>query len=150
VYVAIAHRAMFDDEYSGYHIPKGALLFGNTWSILHDEEIYSNPHEFRPERFLKDGKLDPAVRDPNTAAFGFGRRSCPGQHLAANSAFITIASILSTFDITLATDDFGNHILVEPAMTSGLVSYPKPFKCNIRPRLERTAAVIQQSLEDGE
>ena len=30
--------------------------------------------EFQPERYLKDGQLNPDVRDPGSAAFGFGRR----------------------------------------------------------------------------
>ena len=31
--------------------------------------------EYQPERYLKDGKLNPDVLDPDSAAFGFGRRS---------------------------------------------------------------------------
>ena len=44
-------------------------------SILHDPEVFNDPEEFQPERYLKDGKLNPDVRDPDCAAFGFGRRS---------------------------------------------------------------------------
>ena len=44
-------------------------------SILHDRKAFNNPEEFQPERYLKDGKLNPDVRDPECAAFGFGRRS---------------------------------------------------------------------------
>jgi len=44
-------------------------------SILHNPEVYSDPMEYRPERFLKDGKFNPDVMDPNSVAFGFGRRS---------------------------------------------------------------------------
>ena len=43
-------------------------------SILHDRTAFNNPEEFQPERYLKDGKLNPDVRDPDCAAFGFGRR----------------------------------------------------------------------------
>lgn len=42
--------------------------------MLRDPIAYPEPEEFKPERFLKDGELNPAVRDPDTAAFGFGRR----------------------------------------------------------------------------
>ena len=42
--------------------------------MLNDERIYPEPHEFKPERFLKNGKLDSSVRDPMDIAFGFGRR----------------------------------------------------------------------------
>jgi Cytochrome P450 len=44
-------------------------------SILHDPKVFNNPMEFQPERYLKDGQLNPDVRDPDCAAFGFGRRS---------------------------------------------------------------------------
>ena len=42
--------------------------------MLNDERVYPEPHEFKPERFLKNGKLDSSVRDPMDIAFGFGRR----------------------------------------------------------------------------
>ena len=83
-----------DDEYNGYYIPKGTVVIGNGWSvgtmannescsvltllfrsILHDPKVFDNPMEFQPERYLKDGQLNPDVRDPDCAAFGFGRRS---------------------------------------------------------------------------
>ncbi|KAG6855925.1 hypothetical protein H0H87_009382 [Tephrocybe sp. NHM501043] len=43
-------------------------------AMLHDENIYPNPFDFNPDRFMKDGKLDPNAKDPMHAAFGFGRR----------------------------------------------------------------------------
>ena len=43
--------------------------------ILHDEEMYPDPMSFKPERFLlSDGTINPEVRDPDVAAFGFTRR----------------------------------------------------------------------------
>lgn len=43
-------------------------------AIMHDPAVYEDPMEFKPERFMKDGELDPSVLDPEAAAFGFGRR----------------------------------------------------------------------------
>ena len=43
-------------------------------AMLNDERDYPEPDEFKPERFLKNGKLDSSVRDPIDIAFGFGRR----------------------------------------------------------------------------
>jgi cytochrome P450 len=42
--------------------------------MLHDSEVFNDPMSFQPERYLKDGKLNPDVRDPDSAIFGFGRR----------------------------------------------------------------------------
>jgi Cytochrome P450 len=55
-------------------------------AMSHDENVYKDPENFIPERFLtEDGKVNPSVRNPMDAAFGFGRRMCPGKHIALAS-----------------------------------------------------------------
>ncbi|KAI0774838.1 cytochrome P450, partial [Trametes elegans] len=71
--------------------------------ILHDEKRYRDPSVFDPDRFLDmDGALDPTVSDPEDVAFGFGRRVCPGRHMAYDGIWITIASVLACFEIRRA------------------------------------------------
>lgn len=41
---------------------------------MHNPELFDRPFEFLPERYLKDGEIDPSIPDAETAAFGFGRR----------------------------------------------------------------------------
>ena len=41
---------------------------------MHDPEVFPEPHVFRPERFIRGGKLDVGERDPAAFVFGFGRR----------------------------------------------------------------------------
>jgi cytochrome P450 len=41
--------------------------------MLHDQEVYADPEEFNPDRFIPEG-TKPAAPDPARAAFGFGRR----------------------------------------------------------------------------
>ena len=43
-------------------------------ACMHDPVVYPDPHVFRPERFIRDGQLDPDVRDPSLYVFGYGRR----------------------------------------------------------------------------
>lgn len=84
--------------------------------MLFDPVTYPNPTEFKPERFLSaDGKsLNPAVRDPQAIAFGFGRRMCPGFHIATAELFLAAASILATFELSKAKDEAGN--IIEPSL----------------------------------
>ena len=81
-----------DDEYGGCYIPKGTIVFGSTmaslndfwalfvsWlslfrSILNDPKVFNNPLKYQPERYLKDGKLNPDVMVLDSVVFGYGRR----------------------------------------------------------------------------
>jgi cytochrome P450 len=66
--------------------------------VLHNPDMYPEPDAFKPERFINpNGSLreDPVV----TSLFGFGKRICPGRHLADDTLFIVIASLLSVFNI---------------------------------------------------
>ncbi|PPQ88910.1 hypothetical protein CVT25_009145 [Psilocybe cyanescens] len=123
--IALARRVAQDDYYKGFFIPKGTLVIPNAWAIALESNAKYEPSEFIPERFL-----DPDVKatDPALWAFGFGRRICPGKHLAENSLFIAISMILTVFNISK-----GEHE-VTAAFEEDLISYPKPFKCNIVPR----------------
>ena len=91
-------------------------------AILHDDEAYPNPSIFNPDRFITpDGQLNKDVRDPAVAAFGFGRRVCPGKNLAKDSLWISIVSILASFTIEKAKDEDGNWITPAEDYEQGLV-----------------------------
>ncbi|KAF9462161.1 cytochrome P450 [Collybia nuda] len=137
--LAVPHKAIHDDVYDGFYIPAGSTVVGNVWAILHDEKIYPEPFEFKPERFLQEEGKDLPPDPIAIGAFGFGRRICPGRYFALNSAWIAIVSILSTFDITKARDTNGHEI--EPAIdyTDGLVIHPKPFELSLKPRSQAVA-----------
>ncbi|KAJ7258207.1 cytochrome P450 [Mycena rebaudengoi] len=136
------HATTQDDVYKGYHIPSGAVVLGNSWAILHDEATYGpDTDKFIPERWLKNGALDPAMNpDP---AFGFGRRNCAGKDMAQRTIWITAASILATFNISKSADENGVPIEISGEYTSGLICYPRPFECSIMPRSEKTKSLIQ-------
>ncbi|OCH84376.1 cytochrome P450 [Obba rivulosa] len=137
------HRLTEDDVYRGYHLPKGSLVLANNWAILHDEDMYPDPSAFKPDRFMKDGKLDSEIRDPATAAFGFGRRICPGRYMAQDQLWIVIASVLATFEIGKEVDGNGQEIMPETDSLPGFLSHPRPFKCTIKPRSRAHAALVE-------
>ena len=74
--------------------------------MLNDSRVYKTPTKFEPERFLPptgtptnpniEGRLEP---DIGHLHFGFGRRLCPGLHLATSGVWVYAASLLWAFDI---------------------------------------------------
>lgn len=134
---------MEDDEYNGYFIPKGTYILPNTWAIMHDPEIFPNPFDFDPSRYINvQGKVDSTLPSPETSgAFGFGRRICPGSHFSDDALFIFVASLLTTFNITPPRDEHGNPIHLELKVQSRVVASPVPFECEFTVRPGREALV---------
>lgn len=95
--LAIPHLCNKNVVLDGYFIEKGSVIFPNLYSIHHDVEIWGDPWEFRPERFL-DNKGDLLPPDHalirNVVPFSLGNRACPGQNFARSRIFITITSLL--------------------------------------------------------
>ncbi|KAJ8080303.1 hypothetical protein AAF712_003741 [Marasmius tenuissimus] len=143
--LAVPHRLMEDDVYNGYDLPKGAVVIGNAWAMLYDESVYGpDVDKFRPERFLtKDGQLDPNVRHPDVA-FGFGRRSCPGNDIAEMSMWVTVATLLVCFDFgTYVDPKTGKEEAPSGEYTSGMLCYPLPFKLSLKPRSQHVVDMIR-------
>jgi hypothetical protein len=65
--IFLCPRAILHDEVRHLIFP------GPRFILSASQRVYPEPHTFKPERFLLDGKLNPAVKNPE-AAFGFGRR----------------------------------------------------------------------------
>ncbi|KAJ3561941.1 hypothetical protein NP233_g9885 [Leucocoprinus birnbaumii] len=126
------HSVICDDEYKGYRIPLGSLVVPNVWSIFYNPEIFPEPEQLRPERFLEDGKLHVSGPDPTEINFGFGRRACPGRHIGESMTFHVAASVLSMFDITRTQDANGNLIIPPADYSNGIARWPgNPFRSNV-------------------
>ncbi|KAG9312714.1 cytochrome P450 [Chiua virens] len=136
------HATTEDDVYDGYHIPRGAIIMPNVWAISRNEEKYPNPEVFMPERFLReDGTLND---DMIPWTFGFGRRICPGRHVADASLWCAMVCMLTVFRIekTEGSD--------KVEWTTGMTRRPLPFPCRFVPRddemdLQKLASLIYAS-----
>lgn len=154
-----------DEVLDGYLLKKGTVVFGNVWyepsrslgslphvtyrlaftshsrTLMHDENYFSMPYEFIPERHLPEGQSigATALLDPVKYIFGFGRRLvsislvryscsivdrdshprtttriCPGQELALRETWLAIACTLATLKIEKPVDDQGK--VIEPVI----------------------------------
>ena len=92
-------------------------------AIAHDEEAYPDPFTFDPSRHLGD---KPQL-DPFKFIFGFGRRVCPGAHLAEMTLFLNIATILAVFNISKPVDGEGHEVEPKIEWVNGITSYVIPY-----------------------
>lgn len=136
--VGLPHAPSQDDEYMGYHIPKGATVLPNYWAMAADEEVFHDSDKFMPERWIENPKLP-------TFTFGFGRRICTGRHIAMNSLRLTVARTLWAYNIEHAYEN-GKRLEIDPlARTQDSVSKPVPFKAEFHIRSKRHREVVEKS-----
>ncbi|KAJ6541415.1 cytochrome P450 [Mycena capillaripes] len=140
--LAAPHRAMKDDIYGDYFIPKDAFVIPNIWKFLHDPAIYRDPFLFNPDRFLGP---HPEPHPADMGLFGYGRRICPGIHLADVSVWVSVAKAVAGLTISRALDDHGKPIDPIADVTDGIVSRPLPFKCDIKPRFEQVLQLVHEA-----
>jgi cytochrome P450 len=142
----VPHAVTQDDEYMGYLIPKGTTVIPNHWAIHLDDNVYKDPYEYNPDRWIEDPNLP-------FAAFGHGRRVCTGQHIAKNSLFLNIAKILWTFDLGYKyklVNGKKERCEVDPfAFTQGFVSGPEPFEASFVAR-EGREKIVRKAWESAE
>jgi cytochrome P450 len=94
--------------------------------MCHDDKYFPSPDIFYPERHLNEieeaaGEMSYArSSDPKRIVFGFGRRICPGEHLADAMLWTAMAFALATFDILPPIDPkTGVATVPKAAFTSG-------------------------------
>ncbi|KAJ3559769.1 hypothetical protein NM688_g146 [Phlebia brevispora] len=148
--LGLARTVTEDDEYRGYYIPKGTTMMPNVWAILHDEAMYPDPLRFNPDRFADEKrKKELGINEPPLAAFGFGRRLCPGRWLAVETIWITVATVLAVYKVTKARDENGCEIQPDTEYTPTMLSRPKPFRCVFTPRSDIAAELVRQTDEEN-
>ena len=80
-----------------YRLREGDILSVASYVRHYDERIYSDPHEFRPERWL-DGTEYP---EDHFFPFSKGRYSCSGKYLAQLEIPMLVGLLLRRFDCEL-------------------------------------------------
>ncbi|CAI0558573.1 unnamed protein product [Linum tenue] len=113
----------------GYHIPKGTQLITNIWKIQTDPRAWTEPLEFRPERFL--GRTGGGLGS-EYMPFGSGRRSCPGMAFGIHMVNSVLASFLHAFEIRRVGDDAVVDMTESPGLTNMKAT---PLEVLVSPRL---------------
>ncbi|KAL5006649.1 hypothetical protein ScPMuIL_015455 [Solemya velum] len=134
--LSIPHYCSKSVAVEGYSIEEGSLVFPYLWGIHHSEELWEEPWEMNPRRFLDDeGNLLPPEhpKRQNLLPFGVGRRMCPGEAFGKGRLFLYMTNLLQRFDF-LPPDEASlpshDPRTFEPSVT--LV--PPDYTCRIRRR----------------
>ena len=117
--------------------PKANLLR----AITRDPAVFPEAETFNPDRWLNSSY--PTYREPLTeyptirsfSSFGYGRRICPGQDLVEAELLVGIGGMAWATNIRKKRDAAGQEIdLASHDYTSLLISRPKPFQFDLKPR----------------
>ncbi|NXC39806.1 CP2U1 protein, partial [Penelope pileata] len=120
--LSIPRMASETSVLQGYTIPKGSVIVPNLWSVHRDPNIWENPDDFQPTRFLdENGQL---IKKEAFIPFGMGKRVCMGEQLAKMELFLIFASLMQSFTFLYPED------AAKPSMEGrfGLTLAPCPFK----------------------
>ena len=108
-------------EVMGHSLEPGAIVIGSIYLTHHREDLYPDPDQFRPERFL-DRQFSPFEYLP----FGGGSRRCIGMAFALFEMKVVLSRILSGVELGLA-----NTHSVQP-VRRGLTSGASPVQMVVK------------------
>ncbi|KAK2353510.1 cytochrome P450 78A5 [Trifolium repens] len=127
-----ARLAITDTTIDGYHVPAGTTAMVNMWAIARDPNVWRDPLEFNPDRFVNEGaEFSVLGSDLRLAPFGSGRRSCPGKNLGLTTVTFWVAKLLQEFE-WLPSNDENDVDLTEVLRLS--CEMANPLTVQVRPR----------------
>jgi cytochrome P450 len=119
-------QANEDVEINDFRIPKNTTLMLQNKVAQTDDDYFSNPNAFIPERWIKNGCPMHEHHQPDIIrAFGSGPRFCPGKNLAMHEMTIAISSICKHFDLEMVVKP--EEVIEQFAFTM----YPKNLRIKL-------------------
>lgn len=102
----------------GYTFEPGTIIAPSIYLTHHRKDIYSDPEQFKPERFL--GKQYSTYE---YLPFGGGHRLCVGMVLALSEIKVVLATILQKYQVQLVPDQD-----IKPVRRGVTISPPSQMK----------------------
>ncbi|KAH9035340.1 cytochrome P450 [Lactarius pseudohatsudake] len=148
--LGVPHNTTEDIWYDGMFIPKGTTCISNLWQCHNDTAIYGDDAaKFNPERFLDANGRLPETRDDGHSAYGFGRRACVGKHVANDSLFISVATVLWAANLERVRDQNGKEVTpdTETFVDTGMVFPPLKYWYDVTPRFPEARSILAEESE---
>ncbi|OGE47856.1 hypothetical protein PENARI_c035G09570 [Penicillium arizonense] len=127
--LALPRTSIRDINYNGIVIPKGTVFFLNAWACNMDPDVWTDPGEFRPERWLEQP-------DAPLFTYGMGYRMCAGSLLANRELYLVFIRTLNSFRIE-PHDKTDCHPVRGNSDPTSLVAIPSRYKVRFVPKDEK-------------
>lgn len=116
-------------EIAGYQIPAGSHVQANLYGMYHNADLFYQPEEFLPERWLKSvqQQMDPTVKSLSQLIWGHGARMCIGRRIAEQEMHLALTKIVEQFNLSYHHDD------VEPVLNT-VMTPDRPMRIRFTPR----------------
>jgi cytochrome P450 family 110 len=122
-------------QIAGYEFEPGTLLVPCIYLTHHREDLYPNPKQFKPERFL-ERQFTPYEFLP----FGGGNRACIGMAFAQFEMKLVLATVLSQWQLELADSK-----PVEPVRKGALLGPAQGVPMVVRGRRPENQRMLETS-----
>ena len=107
-----SRQALADDQVSGYHVPRGWIVFVVPWVLHRLPALWDDPERFDPDRFSPEK----SANRPKFAylPFGAGPRQCIGNQFALIEAQLIVATLAQQYRLRLVA---GHRVEPQPLIT---------------------------------
>nr|ANY58157.1 CYP719A17 [synthetic construct]BAG75116.1 cytochrome P450 [Eschscholzia californica] len=104
--LAIPHKACRDTSLMGTKIDKGTKVMVNLHALHHNENVFTDPFKFMPERFLKVNNEDVNMKamEQSLLPFSAGMRICAGMELGKLQFSFALANLVYAFKWSCVDD----------------------------------------------
>lgn len=113
---------------AGQWIKGGVTVSAPTYTIQHDERLFSDPWSFRPERWISGSDEEKQNLKDYVFPFSLGRNACIGRNIAFLEQFVVISTLLHRYDFQFAEEGFELAVLERINANPG----PMPVKVSRR------------------
>lgn len=116
-----------DMEVSGHHIPANTHIQANLYGMFRDEKLFPDNDQFKPERWLRENKMDAQHKSLSNLIWGHGARMCIGRRFAEQELHIILTKIVQNFKLEY------HHEPVEPVLNT-VMTPDRPLVLKFVPR----------------
>lgn len=140
--LGIPHGVERDLTVGDYFVQRGSMVLVLQWAIHMNPEVWPEPEQFRPERFINaDGEY---VAPAQFIPFQTGKRMCPGDELARMVLTLFAGRILSRFHVQIEEEVPGGQVSMDGEC--GITLAPAHYKLRFS-KLQRDGADDEQQEE---